>query len=72
MLVIREARDLSPALNLSTDPKIFRRRFAAVVLLFIAHLGTLIECAQAGPFHRGDVDEHVLASAVGLNKSEAF
>src|ERR1700761_778119 len=51
------------------NSQIFRRRFAAVVLLFVAHLGALIEAAEAGPFHGRDVHKHVLAAVVGLNKS---
>jgi hypothetical protein len=37
--------------------------------LFVAHLGALIETAQAGSFYGRDVHKHVLAAVVGLNKS---
>jgi|ERR1700750_954658 hypothetical protein len=53
-------------------PEIFRGRLAAVFLLFVTDLGALVECTKAGPFHRGYMDEHVLAAVVGLNKSEAL
>ena len=55
--------------SLSANPQIFRGRFASVLHFFIAHLGTLIEVAQAGSFHGRDVHKHVLAAIVGLNKS---
>jgi hypothetical protein len=58
--------------SLSANPQIFRGRFAPVVHLFIAHLGTLIEVAQAGSFHGRDVHKHVLAAVVGLNKSKSL
>src|SRR6266566_2416529 len=57
---------------LSANPQIFRGRFASVRHFFIAHLGTLIEVAQAGSFHGRDVHKHVLAAIVGLNKSISF
>jgi hypothetical protein len=57
---------------LSANPQIFRGRFASVRHFFIAHLGTLIEVAQAGSFHGRDVHKHVLAAVVGLNKSISF
>src|SRR5439155_18079769 len=55
--------------SLSANPQIFRGPFASVVHFFIAHLGTLIEVAQAGSFNGRDVHKHVLAAIVGLNKS---
>jgi hypothetical protein len=51
------------------NSQIFRRRFAAVFRLFVAHLGALIEAAQAGSLYGRDVHKHVLAAVVGLNKS---
>ena len=51
--------------SLSANPQIFRGRFASVLHFFIAHLGTLIEVAQAGSFHGRDVHKHVLAAVVG-------
>jgi hypothetical protein len=53
----------------SANPKIFRGHFASVLHFFIAHLGTLIEVAQAGSFHGRGVHKHVLAAVIGLNKS---
>ena len=37
--------------SLSANPQIFRGRFASVLHFFIAHLGTLIQVAQAGSFN---------------------
>src|SRR4030088_1458607 len=50
--------------SLSANPQIFRGRFAPVIHLFIAHLSTLIEVAQAGSFHGRDVHKHVLAAVI--------
>src|ERR1700738_1109273 len=58
--------------SLSANPQIFRGRFAPVLHLFVAHLSTLIEVAQAGLFHGRDVHKHVLAAVVGLNKSKSL
>jgi hypothetical protein len=33
------------------DPQIFRGCFSPVLHLFVAHLGTLVEAAQAGSFY---------------------
>src|ERR1700682_4093380 len=57
---------------LLADSKIFRGRFAPVLHLLIAHLGTLIEVAQAGLFHGRDVYKHVFAAVIGLNKSKSL
>src|SRR5258707_12764870 len=54
------------------DSKIFRGGLAPVFLLFVAHLGTLIEGVQAGPLYSRDMDEYILAAAVGLNKSKSL
>src|ERR1700704_916470 len=51
--------------SLLANPQIFRGRFAPVLHLFVAHLSTLIEVAQAGFFHGRDVHKHVLAAVVG-------
>src|ERR1700730_18246478 len=53
-------------------PSLVRGRFAAVVLLFVAHLGTFVEVAQARSLHGRDVHKHVLAAIVGLNKSKSL
>jgi hypothetical protein len=50
--------------------QISRRFLAAVADDVVADLGTLIEAAQAGLLDGRDMDEHILAAAVGLNKSE--
>jgi hypothetical protein len=68
-LVLNHGQPLDVASHLLANSQIFRRRFAAVVLLFVAHLSALIEAAEAGSFHGRDMDEHVLAAVVGLNKS---
>src|SRR3981189_578552 len=56
----------------SANSQIFRGRFAPVLHLFVAHLGTLIEAAQAGSFNSRDVHEDILAAVVGLNKSKSL
>jgi hypothetical protein len=55
--------------RLLANSQIFRRRFAPVFRLFVAHLGALIEAAQAGSLYGRDVHKHVLAAVVGSNKS---
>jgi hypothetical protein len=55
-----------------SDSQIFGGRLATVAHFFVAHLGTLIEAAQSRFFDGGDVDEHVLAAIVRLNKSIAL
>ena len=57
--------------NWLADSKIFRGHLAPVFLLFVAHLGTFIEVAQAGFLYRRDVHEYVLAAIVRLNKAIA-
>jgi hypothetical protein len=59
-------------INLLAHPEIFRGGFAAVFLFFVAHLGTLIEVAQASSFHGRDVHEDILAAIVGLNKPKSL
>jgi len=66
----RETGEL--ACQLSANPEIFRGSFAAVFLLFVAHLGALIEVAQASSFHGRDVYKHVFSAGIGLNKSKSF
>ena len=55
--------------RLLANSQIFRRRFAAVFRLFVAHLGALIEAAQAGSLYGRDMHKHVVAAVVGLNES---
>ena len=52
--------------------EIHGRFSAAFSLNFIADLLALIEALQAGTFDRTDMDEHVLAAAVGLNEAKPF
>jgi hypothetical protein len=60
------------ALPKSPDPQILRRSLPLVGHFLIAHLGTLIECAEPSFFDRGDVHEHILAAVIGLNESIAL
>src|SRR6266852_7780106 len=46
--------------------------FPLVEHFLIAHLCTLIECAEPRFFDRGDVHEHILAAVIGLNESIAL
>jgi hypothetical protein len=55
-----------------TNPKISGRLLAAVRNYFIAYLGALIETAQPGSLDGRNMYKHILAAAVGLNKSIAF
>jgi hypothetical protein len=56
----------------SPDPQILRRSLPLVGHFLIAHLGTLIEGAQAGSFHRRDMYKHVFAAVIGLDKSKSL
>src|SRR5271167_4947622 len=60
------------ALPKSPDPQILRRSLPLVGHFLIAHLGTLIECAEPSFFNRRDVHEHILAAVIGLNESIAL
>jgi hypothetical protein len=51
------------------NPQIFRGCFPPVLGLFVAHLGTLIEGAEARSLDGRDVHKHVFATAIWLNKS---
>jgi hypothetical protein len=64
--------ELVPRTAFLADSQIFRRCFAAIFRLFIAHLGALIEGAQTGSFHGRDVHKNVFAALIGLNKSIAL
>src|SRR5258706_14010327 len=57
---------------MSPDPQILRRSLPLVGHFLIAHLCTLIECAEPSFFDRGDVHEHILAAVIGLNESIAL
>ncbi len=63
-----KTRQREPAGLHSSNFKIFRRGLAPVAHFFVAHLGTLIEGAQPGFFHRRDMHEYVFAAAVGLDE----
>ena len=56
--------------NRTSGLEIHGRFSAAFSLNFIADLLALIEALQAGTFDRTDMDEHVLAAGVGLNKAK--
>src|SRR5499427_10695396 len=56
----------------STCFEILRRLLAAVADHFIFDRLTLVESGQAGALDRGDMDEYILATALGLNESVAL
>src|SRR4051812_46373410 len=56
----------------STYPEVFSRFLAAVRDDLVGHQGALIEGAKASPLYRRDMDEDVLAAAVGLNEAIAL
>jgi hypothetical protein len=58
--------------KLLADPEIFRGCFSAILHLFIADLGPLIEAAKASSFHSRDVYEYIFAAVVRLNESVPF
>src|SRR5260370_4324049 len=60
------------ALPMSPDPQILRRSLPLVGHFLIAHLCTLIECAEPSFLDHGDVHEHILAAVIGLNESIAL
>src|SRR5206468_76128 len=68
----REPAGLRHALPKSPDPQILRRSLPLVGHFLIAHLCTLIECAEPSFLDRGDVHEHILAAVIGLNESIAL
>src|SRR6202051_347262 len=57
---------------MSPDPPILRLSLPLVGHFLIAHLCTLIECAESSFFDRGDVHKHILAAVIGLNESIAL
>src|SRR3979490_2038452 len=66
------AGGLRPPLPELPDPQILRRSLPLVGHFLIAHLCTLIECAEPSFLDRGDVHEHILAAVIGLNESIAL
>ena len=56
----------------STYPEVFGGFFPAVGHDFVAHLRTFIQTAQTCSLNGRDMDEHVFAASVGLNKSIAL
>jgi hypothetical protein len=56
----------------SAYPQILRRCFAPIFHLFITHLGTLVEVAEARFLDGGDVHKDILAAVVGLNEAKAL
>src|ERR1700686_3713723 len=69
---LRAKGGLRHALPKLPDPQILRRSLPLVGHFLIAHLCTLIECAEPSFFNRGDVHEHILAAVVRLNESIAL
>ena len=57
---------------MSPDPQILRRSLPLVGHFLIAHLCTLIQCAEPSFLDRRDVHEHILAAVIGLNESIAL
>ena len=56
-------------LRRSAYPKVFGGFFPAVGHDFVAHLRALIQIAQTCSLDGRDMDKHILAASVGLNKS---
>ena len=56
----------------STYPEVFGGLFPAVSRHLVAYLSALIQAAQTCSLDGRDMDEHVLAASVGLNKSIAL
>ena len=56
----------------STYPEVFGGFFPAVGHDFVAYLRALIQAAQTCSLDGRDMDEHVLAASVGLNKAKAL
>jgi hypothetical protein len=54
------------------DFDVLCRRFASVVDDFELDLLALIECGEAGAFHRRDMNEHVLSASLRLDKAVAL
>jgi hypothetical protein len=69
---LRRDRAVEISRDASTDSQIFCGHFAPVFLLFVTHLGTLVEGAQASPLDSGDVHKHILAAVIWLDKSKAL
>src|SRR3984893_13664337 len=64
--------EIGHALSKLPDPQLLRRILPLVGHFLIAHLCTLVECAEPSSFDRGDMHEHILAAVIGLNESIAF
>src|ERR1700732_1046812 len=56
----------------SADLQIFRRFLATVRDDVEAHLRAFCQAGGTGPFHRRDMDKHVLAAAVRLNETKTL
>ena len=56
----------------STYPEVFGGFFTAVGHDFVAYLRAFIQTAQTCSLDGRDMDEHVFAASVGLNKSIAL
>src|SRR5215813_9037065 len=56
----------------SEQLQIASRGLAPFLLNLVADRLALVEGADAGTFHRADMDEHVLAPVIRLNETEAL
>ena len=56
----------------STYPEVFGGFFATVSRDFVAYLSALIQAAQTRSLDGRDMDEHVLAASLGLDKAIAL
>src|SRR5215468_3747436 len=54
------------------DFDVLCRRFATVADDFEFDLLALIKCGESGPFHRRDMNEHVLSTSFRLDEAVAF
>src|SRR5215468_273774 len=61
-----------PQVSWSANLEILRRLLAAIADDLEFDRLTLVERRKAGAFHGRDMDEHVLAPALGLNESVAL
>jgi len=52
--------------------EVFRGFFTAVGDDLILNVLAFVECAQPGPLHGRDVNEHILATALRLDKAVTF
>src|SRR5262249_47444734 len=70
--LLRHRSDRPKPTDRSFDLKIHRRCFAAALFDLILEVLPFIERAQSSALDRGDVDEHVFAACLRLDKSIAL